>query len=424
MSKFCLGTLLTAINKCAIKRGFVQSRVYAEMFKNLGDQGYIEPSLIGHIVRGAKNPPSQLLDSINDMDPKEYSNIVDCFDCVSSRIDANKIDLFGKIIKKIADGDDEINDETVVDLVNGTKKKDLPGNLDDLSSFIAGVYIYVIKYTDNRGQTESVKEIDDLFIARIIAESTSNDPKNTEIHKDEIGEEDELTARKFLIEHESEKELIPLCQVAFLSNPNHKHIRPMYNEFLVLPSKVRKIILDTCEQVATIQVLHTNEALDLFCKDLEEYGLSSKRYLYMFNQYLYRAFSRYSACSIEHYNIYTFERLNKSVYFAFEASKWTSLSGYIDEYLWMKEREGGVEVEVPMDYLVDKKGLTDCEEEDLTLWLCRFVIDACANLYHRIDKDRQDCCLIDDHEAQNQEDLYYCALLALNNLYTCHQNKV
>ena len=93
------------------------------------------------------------------------------------------------------------------------------------------------------------------------------------LHKDEIGEEDELTARKFLIEHESEKELIPLCQVAFLSNPNHKHIRPMYNEFLVLPSKVRKIILDTCEQVATIQVLHTNEALDLFCKDLEEYGL-------------------------------------------------------------------------------------------------------------------------------------------------------
>ena len=117
MSKLCLGTLLTAIKKCAIKKGFVQSRVFGEMFDCLGCKRDIDPSFIGHIVRGAKNPPAELLDNINNMDQDDYSKIVTCFDGISSRIDANKMELFGKIIKKIADGDSDIKDETIVDLV-------------------------------------------------------------------------------------------------------------------------------------------------------------------------------------------------------------------------------------------------------------------------------------------------------------------
>ena len=132
MSKLCLGTVLTAIKKCVVKNGFVQSRDFGEMFSYLGCKKDIDPSFIGHIARGAKNPPRELLDNVNNMYSEDFHKLITCFDGVSSRIDANKIDLFGKIIKKIADGDSDINDETVVDLVIGTKKKDLHGKLADL----------------------------------------------------------------------------------------------------------------------------------------------------------------------------------------------------------------------------------------------------------------------------------------------------
>ena len=226
-----MGTLLTAIKKCAIKEGFVQSRVYSEMFSFLGYEKDMDDSFIGHIVRGAKNPPLEMLDNINNLYPEEYSKIISCFDGVSSRIDASKIALFGKIIKKIADGDTEISDETKVDLVNGTAKKDLPGNLDNLSSFIAGIYIYVIKYTDNKNKTKYVKEIDDRFLAEILSEINDNAPEKSRVPNGNIEEKDEIAAKSFLIKHENEKELISLCQIAFSYKPLHQHVRSMYTEY-------------------------------------------------------------------------------------------------------------------------------------------------------------------------------------------------
>ena len=239
----------------------------------------------------------------------------------------------------------------------------------------------------------------------------------------DLSEAEEIKAREFLINHEEEKNLIPLCQVALLYSSTHKHIRPMYNEFLLLPGRVQQYILKNCgaEEAGKIDSLHFDEALDLFCKDLEEYGLSSKRYLYMFNQYLYCAFRYYSNREIDSYDTYSFIRLNKSVYLSFEGASVSSLDNYIDDYLWMKDNDNSSKVCPPMDYLVEEKNLRSCDEDELTFWLCRFVIDVCANLYHRIAPDDVDLFYINDQYAKTQEDLYYCALLALYNLFCCHE---
>lgn len=52
-----------------------------------------------------------------------------------------------------------ISDDVIVDLVNGTTKKDLPGNYEDLSSFLTGVFLYVIKFAKNTGTNLEIWEI-------------------------------------------------------------------------------------------------------------------------------------------------------------------------------------------------------------------------------------------------------------------------
>lgn len=423
MSKLCLGTLLTAIRKCAIKKGFVQSRDFSDMLYCLGCMRDIDPSLIGHIVRGAKNPPIELLDSINNMDPDDYSKITTCFDGISSRIDINKIELFGKIIKKIADGDSDIKDESVVDLVNGTKKRDLPGNLDNLSSFIAGIYIYVIKYTDNKGKTEFVKEIDDRFIAEILSESADKITLKTETPAESRDERIMIAAKAFLIKHEKEKELIPLCQIAFEYKPHHQHVRSMYTEYNILPYSVRKYILEQCESDHLIDgELHYTDGLRYFLEDLRTYELSAERYMYMFGQYLFRAFEYYSDCKINMYDTYSFIRLYTPPNTPWATETCSNLNQYIDDYLWMKDKKIDSDAMMPMDYLWYEKSFESCDEEALTFWLCRFIIDVCNNLINRIKNSEFPYSFPEDRYAETQEDLFYCALLSLHNHYLCHQD--
>lgn len=288
-------------------------------------------------------------------------------------------------------------------------------NADNVGERVSEMMVEIIIKSAGLHSSEEIKEA---------KEAEKLKKKSPVSHNDsELSEVDKIAAREFLINHEKEKPLIPLCQIALLYSPTHQHIRPMYNEFLLLHESVQTHILKACgvEEIGKIESLHTNEALDLFCKDLEDYRLSSRSNLYLFNQYLNRTVRFYSNREIDAYNIYSFRRLNDSIYFAFDCAKKTSLDNYIDDYLWLKENDSSFEASPPMDYLVGEKNLRGCDEFDLTFWLCRFVIDVCANLYHRIASEEFDCSYINDQYAETQEDLYYCVLFALYNLYRCHQ---
>ena len=426
MSKLCLGTLLTVIKKCAVKKGFVQKTVFYKMFSTMHYEYDPDESLIGHIVRGAKNPSPELIDKINEMNPSEYCQISDCMDDIVNRIDAQKIDLLGKLIKKIADEDEDIAEDTVVDLINGTKKKDLPGEYSSLSSFLAGVFIFVIKNTDNSKKTEYVKEINDHYIAQILADDKirrATLPQND--REEELNENDIIRAKQFLIDHEKERELIPLCQIAYVLNPNHKHIRPMITEYNLLPYNTRKYILEQCDAEGLIDVdnFHVEKSIKLLCDDLEKHGLSSKRYLYVFTQYFPRNFINYANCSVEQYDLCSFERLCKPDALKSIVGDCSTLDEYIDDYLWL--RENGIQTEAlpPMDYLWNQKDLGACREEILVFWLYRFIVDVCNNLFYRINKKEFWHIDIDDQCAERQEDLYYIAINALYNHYQCHLNR-
>ncbi|MCR5718935.1 MAG: hypothetical protein K6F84_00060, partial [Lachnospiraceae bacterium] len=193
-------------------------------------------------------------------------------------------------------------------------------------------------------------------------------------------------------------------------------------EFILLPKIVQRLILKSCNADIMINIdsLHIGKAIEFFCNDLEKYELSSKRYFYMFDQYLYRAFNYYSNHDISIYDNYSFARLLKPSLSSFEKMNFSSIDAYIDDYLWLKENKPEVEAMPPMDYLWTEKDFGSCNEEDLTFWLCRFVIDACNNLFHRIKTCDFDYVDVYDQYAETQEDLYYCTVNALYNHYLCH----
>ena len=234
-------------------------------------------------------------------------------------------------------------------------------------------------------------------------------------------ESDILTAREFLILHENEISLIPLCQIALRFDPEHNHIRRMYTDFCLLPDSVRRIILKQSDSsfMMDIDTLHWQEGLTLLCDDLRKYKLSSERYIYMLAKYFPR-FRHYSDINVKNYDIHSFER--KGICKAtscFSRITECSLNIYIDDYLWMKENKTKYRIAKPMDYLIISKHLDISPEEDVVFWICRFIIDTCNNLCHRI-VGQPICANCFDDAAETIEDISLSALLALHRHYGVH----
>jgi len=419
MSKLCLGTFLKSIKLCAVKRGFVQKTVFQDLFAAIDYDYEPDESLIGHFVRGDKNPSPAFIETINNLDPQKYPEIASCMDIVVNKIDPNKIELLEILLKRILDEDDSIAQDTIVDLINGSTKQDFPGKYETLSSLLAGVFLYIIKNTDNMNQTDSVKEIDDNYIAEIMAEIiVINSPSTKKIDTEELSEAEELQARSFIIKYEDKKNLIPLCQIAFVYNSTHNYERTMYTEYNLFSKKVREYILNRSDasNMININELHWEEGLSLLCEDLKKYELSSKQYIYMFRQY----FPKFRYCpshNISEYNIYSFKR----IYTSKMISGLCNLDKYIDDYLWFKENKKDVNNPLPMDYLFASKDFGNCSEEDVVFWICRFIIDACSNLSCYIINTNE---LIDtncfDDGAETIEDVSLSAIFALHKHYLFH----
>ena len=420
MSKLCLGTFFTAITVCVSENSFKQGEDFRNIFGLIDPNYDPSPDLVSKFVRGIRTPSKAFINTVNRYEPEQYVELCFCMSDIANKINAQSEALLVKAITKIVNGDATISDDEVVDLVNGTMKRDLPGKYKSLSSFLTGIFLYVIKFVRNDGTNDYVKQINQLFIAEFINE---DQPKTRGSSvSSALTEDEELKARQFLLTHEKEKTLIPLCQIVYAYNPSHNYERAMFTEYILLTQGIRKQILEQCDasEMIDIDKLHWEDGLSLFCDDLRKYDLSSERYVYMFTQYFPVGY-RYASCSISKYDKYSFKRvLISKMLLPFPSAERCSLDGYIDDYLYMKENGVDIEASKPMDYLWGNKNFGSCPEEDLIFWLCRFIIDTCNNLSFRIigKPIHVDYC---DDAAETIEDLFFSAIYALHNHYMFHK---
>ena len=111
---------------------------------------YMDDTKTSNIIRGKENTLTQFLDEFEVMDVLEYQKIPDRIQKgLLPFLNPNKYDLIIREMSLLIDKDDSIMPDTIVDFIGNTKKKDIFKYQGDLQSFLAGVIIYVLKYTKN-----------------------------------------------------------------------------------------------------------------------------------------------------------------------------------------------------------------------------------------------------------------------------------
>lgn len=118
--------------------------------------------------------------------------------------------------------------------------------------FISGILFYVVTATKNAGNRESVEQITTDYITSFNKEKADihleSDGDNVLLRKEDVPhsseygiDEDTLeNARLFCLDHEEDLHLLPLCEMASILNPRHKHINPMINAFIRQNKKTQK----------------------------------------------------------------------------------------------------------------------------------------------------------------------------------------
>jgi hypothetical protein len=129
-------------------------------------------------------------------------------------IEPNSVELSARTILAIINEDKKIASDTVVDLVNNTKKINLSSKpLTAPADFLAGVFIYAVLYVPNKAGVDCISEIDETFISKIKLEITNYTVIET---ADNIKKEPELESGQDDVEGLSEDNI----NGSFVITPN------------------------------------------------------------------------------------------------------------------------------------------------------------------------------------------------------------
>ncbi len=397
---FCIGCLLSAVDVCKV-RGFTQAKIVEIFLKSIDEGcGEIDDETASNLARGVKNPSVYVMDALTRITPDAYWKMTAYFrDNVIPLIKENEINLVRDSLILLIQDASEIGDDTVVEIISRIKKSDLSEGIEDLAAFFAGLFLYALKNTKNNvgGKAKKiVKEYIDKVKSgvRPVSKTLPSVTEKTEVEPDGMINELRLRELKlmeesierdavaFCMKYEENKKLLPLCQIAYITNPLKKHAREMYNEFCLCTASTRKRILEMNE----IEIIDISEQgwwwkyLDMFEKDYEKYRLGDTRYLYVFGQYFHRLIN-YGGESIKRFLQRVIPPKIIPSYMIKLSDCYNDIIYFIDEYIYYgKFKEYKDKLEPPMDFLWREFRLYDsavCSEFMLSSILALFIIGTC-----------------------------------------------
>lgn len=425
MSKLCLGTYLTIIIRCKVASCTQKALVGVIMHSLDSRFDETDDSLISNIVAGRKNPPDYIVESGAEYTEEDYQGLVNYFEeKVLNLINPSKIKLLQNALFYVIENDDDIADESVVEVISKTKKSDIKKS-DDTSTLLAGLFLYILKTTDNIKREKSVRELSDDFFKRmkkgIVNKRKKNPRKN--VDPDAVYQD----AQAFCIDYEDEIELLPLCQIAAFVDPLHKHVRQMYTDYSKCSKSVRKKILELkdVKQLDFSDEEWVEKSLHKFDSRIREKKLCTVQFLYDGGKYFHRAYESYSSIAVD-FNPYIFESPMKVKSKFVPKDLKCTFSTVVRDYLELKHNKSRRKLEPPIDamwaYCMD----SNVPEENVTYWVCMMIIATCYWLddwedgvqtpYNEdnianVDLGDSECLI------ETQEDMYFYALLELYKFY-------
>lgn len=435
--KLCFATFASVLVKCKLQT--VTQKEFVSALLSTIDANYVSgewfnDALVSSAVRGTKNlPPAFSISARSFSDLESYSDKVQKH--VVPLLDQNLIPNMILAIKDIIKCDSSIEDGTVIERVsNQTKKQLLANKKVSVYKFLSGILFYVVTSTKNNESRESVKQITPDYITSFNNKKSDihlgSDGGNVLIQKEEIPhcteygvDEDTLEkARLFCLDHEEDLHLLPLCEMASILNPRHKHINPMINAFMRQNKKTQKAIL-IHEKIRPYELCNAEEVdkcIDAFEKEITEKKYATIPFLYEGAKYFHRAFTRYAEIKPDSLDPFIFKRhyVNTSLF----PNVPGNLRAYIEDYEYGLEHHPEDQMPPPFNMLWHTFDLANCDEETVVFWVNRFIITVCHYLHGfdpnaQYDESWEYKYTIEDYKLVTMEDMYYAALLALYMSY-------
>ena len=424
MGILCLGTYFKVLMKAVSNN--TQKVFISNYYEIILQHNYFDnsDSVISKLAGGFINPTKEMMDKSFEITSLDFDRIVDGYkNNVLPMFEPNKLSDAIRILSVIIAEDKDIKDDTIIDIISGLKKRELSGKADNPSEFLIGLFLYVIRYTDNSRPKDFVKKTVKEFtekaadyVFRNVSDGAETVSEN-DIREQEIkiyNEKSEQKAISFCLKNESDKDLIPLCQIVAVTNPNKSHLREMFNEYCLFELSTQKRILEINE-IPVINVTSNDwweECLERFCLDYKKYNLGNDRYLYSFNQYFHRLIN-YANEPIIGY----LERVFSPTVINPVLIKNPNLDipDLVDEYIYYKDSNIYKDkLEPPMDFLWRELDLGSCDESGLVIVLALFIIGACRTLPKAKGVVIEKPSL---RSIKTAEDLFYMTLLFLYEKY-------
>ena len=438
MGELCLGTYLQILynarneDKANTKVFFVGEIL--SLLTNDFDPGN---TAMSKLFTGINNPTNVLMKAVTHLTKEDYHGLAEDFRMiVMPMLNPNKLSDAVRMLEVAIAEDSDIKQDTEVDLVTGLKKSELKGKIDNQADFFTGVFLFVMQYTRNPGKSGVVGPImerltkispDYVFagskkqsVRAPEKEGTVGECKRREA--DRYDEQTEQKARAFCIKYDSQKDWIPLCQIAQITNPIKKHNGKMFNDFCKSTRNVQLKILD----INNIKKLELSgdswwyKYLTMFENDYRKYRLGAESCLYSFKQYFPRLLS-YGDASVSIFTQRLFTpKIITPIMKTFPRSCRYDVAGLIDEYIIYKDYEEYKNIlEPPMDFLWRELDFGSCPELMLASFLALFIIGTCRGIPLPEDSENKMFSFSGPgaSDVETAEDLFYQALLTLYENY-------
>ena len=164
MKKLCFGTYSTVLIKCKAPAKTQKEMVGTMLLSaNRNYDIRTDDATVSAIVLGHSNLSDNVTHYIDAVEPDEISAYFQKE--VIPLLDLNKKENIVFALRSIIAEDTDITDDRVIEMINNLTKADiLSREMVVFEDFLAGLFIYTVKYTVNNKQEKSVKEITDDFI--------------------------------------------------------------------------------------------------------------------------------------------------------------------------------------------------------------------------------------------------------------------
>jgi len=438
MGELCLGTYLQILYN-AKNEDRTNTKVFfvAEILSILTNDFDPSSTAMSKLFTGINNPTTELTKKVTHFTKTDYSRIADDFrKVVMPMLNPNKLSDAVRLLEIAIEEDSDIKQDTEVDLVTGLRKNELKGTVESQADFLAGVFLYVIKCTRNPGKSGVIGPIMERLV-KISPAYTFSAGKNQSVHSSEKEDKpdkfrspdadryDEQATQKataFCIRYDSQRDWIPLCQIAQITNPTKKHSRKMFNDFCRLTRSVQQRILE----INGIKKLELSgddwwyAYLVMFENDYRKYKLGDERYLYAFTQYFPKLL-RYGDVPIRSFTQRIFApKIITPIMKMFSQSYKYDVTELIDEYIYYRNNEEFNSIlEPPMDFMWRELNFGSCPELMLASYLALFIIGTCLKI--PLPKDIENKMFAfsgpGTSEVETAEDLFYQTLLTLYENY-------